>query len=72
MKTLSGTVVFRDIEAGVWVFEGDSGEVFLLSGGDRKLKKNGARVEVVGQIDSDSLSLAMVGPVLTVSSYRFL
>ena len=42
--TLSGTVLFRDLETGVWVLEADDGRTYLLAGGDRKLKKSGARV----------------------------
>lgn len=71
MTTLVGTVVFRDLETGVWVLEGDEGGVYLLAGGDRKLKKNGARVEVTGSVDSSSLTTAMVGPRFVVASYRF-
>jgi cob(I)alamin adenosyltransferase len=66
---VSGKVSFRDIETGVWVLEGDDGKTYLLAGGDRKLKKNGARIEAEGDVDSDSATLAMVGPRLVVKSY---
>jgi cob(I)alamin adenosyltransferase len=66
---VSGKVSFRDIETGVWVLEGDDGKTYLLAGGDRKLKKNGARIEAEGEVDSDSATLAMVGPRLVVKSY---
>ncbi len=70
--TMTGTIVFRDLEMGTWVFESDSGETYLLAGGDRKIKKNGARIEVSGAVDMDSVSFQMVGQKLTVSRYRFL
>lgn len=70
--TLTGRVVFRDIETGVWVLEGDDGRTYQLAGGDRKIKKDGQRIEVHGDVDRDALTVAMVGPVFTVASYRFL
>jgi hypothetical protein len=69
---LTGRVVFRDIEAGVWVLEGDDGHTYQLDGGDRKLKKDGQRVEVHGNVARDLMTAAMVGPVFIVDSYEFI
>ena len=69
---LSGRVAFRDIETGVWVLEGDDGRTYQLAGGDRKIKKDGQRVEVEGKVDNDTMTLQMVGPVFNVATYRFL
>jgi hypothetical protein len=69
---LTGRVVFRDIETGVWVLEGDDGRTYQLDGGDRKLKKDGQRVAVHGDVARDVLTAAMVGPVFTVASYKFI
>ncbi len=69
---LTGRVVFRDIETGVWVLEGGDGRTYQLAGGDRKIKKDGQRVEVEGDVARDVLTAAMVGPVFNVASYRFL
>lgn len=71
MTTLAGTVAFRDVETGVWVLEADDGQTYLLAGGDRKLKKNGARIEAEGDVDTETVTLAMVGPRFVVKSYRF-
>ena len=68
---LSGTVAFRDLETGVWVLEADDGKTYLLAGGDRKIKKNGARIEAEGDVDSASLTSAMVGPRFVVKRYAF-
>jgi cob(I)alamin adenosyltransferase len=68
---LSGVVSFRDLETGVWVLEGDDGKTYLLAGGDRKIKKSGARIEAEGEVDSSSATLAMVGPRFVVKQYRF-
>jgi cob(I)alamin adenosyltransferase len=69
---LTGRVVFRDVEAGVWVLEGDDGRTYQLAGGDRKIKKDGQRIEVEGNVERDVMTIHMVGPVFNVASYRFL
>ncbi len=69
---LTGRVVFRDIETGVWVLEGDDGRTYQLAGGDRKIKKDGQRVEIEGDVARDVMTAFMVGPVLNVASYRFI
>ncbi len=69
---VSGRIAYRDIATGVWVLEGDDGRTYQLAGGDRKIKKDGQRVEVDGQVDGDAMTAAMVGPVFNVASYRFL
>lgn len=68
---LSGTVIFKDLETGVWVLEADDGQTYLLDGGDRKIKKNGARITAEGDVDHQSLTSAMVGPRFVVKSYSF-
>jgi hypothetical protein len=70
--TLTGRVVYRDVEGGVWVLEGDDGRTYQLAGGDRKIKKEGQRVEVHGDVDSQVMTIFMSGPVFNVSSYRFI
>jgi len=69
---LTGRVVFRDIEGGVWVLEGDDGRTYQLAGGDRKIKKDGQRVEVEGDVARNVMTFAMTGPVFNVASYRFI
>ena len=69
---LTGIVGFRDLETGVWVLEADDGQTYLLGGGDRKLKKSGARIEAEGELEGDKVTAAMVGPRFVVRSYRFL
>ena len=69
---LTGRVVYRDLEGGVWVLEGDDGRTYQLSGGDRKIKKDGQRIEAEGDVARDMLTAAMVGPVFNVATYRFL
>lgn len=68
---LTGTIRFEDLEGGVWLFDGDDGRSYQLAGGDRKIKKNGARAEVEGRVE-DVPTLQMVGPVFHVERYRFI
>ena len=68
---LHGTVRYRDLEGGLWVFESDDGQTFQLAGGDRKLKHDGGKATVEGDVQQDAVTLGMVGPVLKVTSYRF-
>ena len=69
---LTGSVRFKDIETGVWVFEGDDGRTYELAGGDRKLKKDGQRFELEGDADGGAMTIGMVGPVFRVKRYRTL
>jgi cob(I)alamin adenosyltransferase len=54
------------------VLEGDDGRTYQLAGGDRKIKKDGQRIEVEGNLERDVMTIHMVGPVFNVASYRFL
>lgn len=72
MTTMTGTVRFRDLETGIWMLEAEDGKLYVLAGGDRKLKKNGARISAEGHVDAESPDLAMAGPRFVVKSYSFL
>jgi hypothetical protein len=72
MTTVTGTVRYRDLETGVWLLEAEDGQLYVLAGGDRKLKKNGARISVEGHVDAESPNLEMAGPRFVVKSYNFL
>jgi hypothetical protein len=69
---LTGKVAFRDLEGGVWVLEGDDGRTYELVGGDRKMLRDGARVQVEGELRRDAMSVAMIGPVVSVKHYKML
>jgi hypothetical protein len=68
---LKGTIQYRDVEGGVWVFTAENGETYELAGGDAQLKRRGARIEAEGTLDRKGVSLGMVGPVFHVSRYKF-
>ncbi len=68
---VSGRVAFRDLEGGVWVLEGDDGQTYQLAD-DRRIQKDGRRIEVEGEVDAQAVGIGMVGPVLSVRRFRFL
>lgn len=68
---VTGVIGFKDIETGIWVLESDDGKTYLLAGGDRKIKKSGARIEADGDVDAESHTTAMVGPRFVVKQYKF-
>ncbi len=68
---LKGRIAFQDIETGIWTLQGDDGRTYQLDGGDRKIKKDGQRVEVEGDVDRDVVTIGMVGPVFRVKRYKF-
>ncbi|MBX5484215.1 MAG: hypothetical protein IRZ16_20505 [Myxococcaceae bacterium] len=68
---LTGVVAFEDLEGGVWVFRGDDGRTYELAGGDRHLKKEGARAELEGEVQAIPTA-QLRGPVFRVTRYRFL
>jgi hypothetical protein len=67
---LSGKVERVDLGGGAFVLVADDGSRYQLVGGDRGLKKVGQRIEVEGEVDSQGVSVAMVGPLLRVKSYK--
>ena len=69
---LTGRVEHRTVELGVWVLVGDDGETYELVGGGAALRRNGQRVEVQGEVDHETMSIAMVGPRLKVTSFQVL
>lgn len=67
---LSGKVERADVGGGAFVLVADDGRRYQLTGGDRGMKQIGARIEVEGEVDAGGVSVAMVGPILRVKSYR--
>ncbi len=64
MKKISGKVVFRDLEGGVWELVGDDGARYALHGGRFQ---DGERVTVEGDVAQDMLGIGMTGaPALKV------
>ena len=75
MPKYRGTLHRSDLEGGHWQLETEDGTTYVLDNaslgaeGDVTLV-DGVRVEIDGAVESQSLSIAMTGPVLTVKSIK--
>ncbi len=67
-QTYTGTIEFLDLEGGVWVLK-TSNEQYSLFRAPKDLLQEGLQVEITGQINTDVMTAAQVGPVLEVSDY---
>ncbi len=70
MQEYSGTIQFLDIEGGVWVLTLPSGQHYALFRAPKELLQEGLEVTIQGQLKEDMVTVAQVGPVLEVKSFR--
>jgi hypothetical protein len=68
--TVRGTIRRASIEGGLWILEAEGGKTYQLRGGPKAAYRDGARVEVVGDVDSGAVGIGMVGETLVVDSVR--
>jgi hypothetical protein len=68
MKTLRGTVKFRDIGMGSWAFVAEDGQQYELVGGDDALYRDGQKAVVSGTRRDDMMSAGNIGPIFEVAS----
>ena len=68
---ITGTVRRMSLEGGLWVLVGDDGEQYHLKDAPAGLRRDGMRAEVDGE-RPDGASIAMVGSILAVRSWRAL
>jgi hypothetical protein len=66
---VKGRVSYQDFGAGAWVLEAEDGKRYELHGVDGGKLSNGARVEVEGELDTNSVSTAMTAPALRVKRW---
>lgn len=64
---LKGTVRRSAIEGGLWVFEAEGGKRYQLAGAPDDVLKDGATLEIEGDIDRTAVSFGMSGPIFKVS-----
>jgi hypothetical protein len=68
-KTLRGTAA-AGVEANCILLTTDSGESYLLIGGDREVIMSGARIEVAGKVMPDLMTTCQQGIPFTVTTVR--
>lgn len=70
--TLTGTVEHQDLGLGAWALVTENGETYELMDPPSELRQNHVKVQVTGTIREDVMTIAMIGPVLEVSSFEVL
>ena len=69
---VTGTVEKKGFGFGTWALVTDDGTTYELKDAAEELKQEGIKVEVEGKIREDVMTLAMIGAVLEVESYKML
>ncbi len=67
--SITGKVERRDLGMGAWALVSDTGETYELMDPPEKLYQCQDRVKVEGQIRDNVMTIAMIGPVLEVTSF---
>jgi len=70
--SVTGRVKRIEIGTGTWALIADNGQTYELMEPPAELTQTKAKVTVIGQIRADVMSLAMIGPVLQVTSFQSL
>lgn len=71
MSTLQGKIERKGFGTGTWALV-TTDQTYELKGAPAELKQSGLTVEVMGKIRGDIVTLAMIGPVLEVESFKVL
>lgn len=70
-QTLEGKLERKPFGPNTWAFVTED-ETYELLDPDPKLQQDGKRAQVTGQVRSDVMTIAMIGPVFEVSSFEIL
>ncbi|MBD1936849.1 hypothetical protein [Microcoleus sp. FACHB-68] len=69
--TVEGTVERKGMGPGAWALVTEKGDSYEIhQGAPNDLLKAGQKVKVKGKVREDVMTLAMIGPVLEVSSFE--
>ena len=69
---VTGTVEKKGFGFGTWALVADDSKTYELKDPADELKQEGIKVEVTGKIREDVMTMAMIGAVLEVESYKLL
>lgn len=70
--TVEGKIERKGFGAGTWALVSNTGKTYELHQPPAALQKAGLQVKVQGQVRSDVMTIAMIGPVLEVQEYEIL
>lgn len=65
-----GKIEHKDLGMGTWVLVSENGETYELYNAPTELYESNLKVEIVGKIRDDVMSMAMVGKILEVESFK--
>jgi hypothetical protein len=68
--SVTGQVKRIALGTGTWALIADSGQTYELMEPPAELTQTTAKVTIIGQIRPDVMTLAMIGPVLEVTSFQ--
>lgn len=69
---VKGVIERKGLGSGTWALVTESGETYELKDAPDELKKSDLKVKVEGQVRDDVMTIAMIGPVLEVKSFKVL
>ncbi len=72
MITVTGNVEKQEVGMGTWALVSDEGKTYELRNPPASLCQPQQRVQVTGTIRNDVMSVAMIGEILEVDSFKFL
>jgi hypothetical protein len=72
MITVTGKIEKREVGIGAWALVTDEGKTYELRNPPSELCQPQQPVEVTGTVRNDVMSIAMIGEILEVNSFRFL
>ena len=70
--TVTGKIEKKGFGFGTWALVTDDGTTYELKDAADELKQEGIKVEIEGKIRKDVMTMAMIGAVLEVESYKLL
>lgn len=66
----TGKIEKKGFGFGAWALVTNDGTTYELKDPPSDLKKEGIQVEIEGEIRKDIMTMAMIGPVLEIVSYK--
>jgi len=71
--TITGTIERKGLGTGTWALVSDDGKNYeIYQPAPKELLKTGIKAKINGKIRDDVMTLAMIGPVLEVQSFKLI
>lgn len=70
--TVTGTIQRKGFGTGTWALDAEDGKSYELHKPPSELQKEGLKVKIEGEIRDDVMTIAMIGPVLEVKTFKIL